>query len=112
MAQTRRLLPRGAKGNQKLLLLLTKTALTQRSVLCAFCVPGTEVSVFLTSLILTPMRNALSCWSPERTQGALKFRDGNNLPKFTCIKMGQRMELEPRPMDDRAESFLKVSGQT
>ena len=89
LAQTRRLIPRGAKGNQKLLLLLTKIMITQRSELCAFCVPGIEVSVFLTSLILTPMRYALSCWVPERIQGALKFRDGNNLPKFTYIEMGQ-----------------------
>ena len=53
--------------------------------------PGIEVSIFITSFNSqnNPTRYVLLYWSPERIQGVLMFREGNNLSRFTHIGMGQ-----------------------
>lgn len=59
--------------------------------------PGIEVSIFITSFNSqnNPTRYVVLYWSPERIQGVLMFREGNNLSRFTHIGMGQWMGLEP-----------------
>lgn len=87
--------PQKGQREPEAALLLIKVMITQWAVLYAFCVPGIEVSIFLTSLILTPMRYALSCWSPGEIQGALKFRDETICPNSQTSKWGSSWGLNP-----------------